>query len=92
MQNDFFESYLARKRLKFGDKFDLSNLAPQFIPYFNDREVRIEVEFSSGEKSRGFIGITTGWKPLFLLVRTRRSLGSSYTLSSEDRVVRTLDY
>lgn len=37
---------------------------------------------------RGRIGITTGWTPTFLLMLTRRSLGSSITLDARTVIIR----
>lgn len=84
-----YEQLLARKRAEYGDKFDASDLAPAFVPYFNSGQ-RIEVEpnhSTSGRPRRGTVGVTTGWKPVFLLMKRRTSLGSTDTLSARDRVV-----
>lgn len=66
--------------------FDESALAPEFIPYFNSQE-RIKVQFEYGEIKTGTVGITTGWKPCFLLMLTKRSIGSSWGLSSKDTII-----
>lgn len=66
--------------------FDESDLAPEFIPYFNSQE-RIKVQFEYGEIKTGTVGITTGWKPCFLLMLTKRSIGSSWCLSSKDTII-----
>ena len=42
-----FGEYLKRKRAEYGEKFDASDLAPQFIPYYESGE-RIEVVSSWG--------------------------------------------
>lgn len=84
-----YEEYIQRKQREFGDKFDTSDLAPEFIEYFNSGE-RIEVEFRSKltrevyETKRGTIGVTTGWKPAFILMLRKTSRGSSHLLSSSD--------
>lgn len=83
-----FQETLARKKKEHGEKFDPQDLAVQFIPYF-ENEKRIEVDFGY-EKKRGTVGITTGWKPGFLLMLTKRSMGSSYTLRSTDKIVRII--
>jgi len=83
-----FKDYTTRALAKHGDKFDSSDLASQFIPYF-ESQARIEVDFGY-EKKRGRIGVTTGWKPCFLLMLTTRSIGSSYTLSVSDKVVKVV--
>lgn len=70
--------------------FSTAGLARQFIPYWESGQ-HIEVEFVSedGEvydTERGTVGVTTGWKPVFILMRTKRSQGSSYILGHRDRV------
>ena len=86
---DRFDEYKRRKTKEYGDKFDTSDLNPSFIPYFRTGQ-RVEVEFDYGKVVRGFIGVTTGWKPVFLLLRTRRSISSFYTISQGDKVVRVI--
>jgi hypothetical protein len=87
-----YDEYLERKRKQFGESFDSSDLATQFVPFFNS-QARIAVEFHDKggeiyEVKRGRIGVTTGWKPAFLLMLTTRSTGSSYVLHSQDTVMR----
>lgn len=87
MKNNFNE-YLARKQKEYGDKFDKSDLNTDFIYAFESGE-RVSVQFKDNngevyETKRGTIGITTGWKPVFLLMLTKRSLGSSYTIGKKD--------
>lgn len=91
-QRRSYADFIARKKAEYGSKFDASDLAPQFISYYESGQ-RIEVEFISSttgkpyETKRGRVGVTTGWKPVFLLMLTTRSIGSSYTLGKNDRVV-----
>lgn len=80
-----YRAYLLRKQNKYGDKFDSSDLNTEFIPYYENQQ-RIEVDFGY-EIKRGRIGITTGWKPCFLLMLTTRSTGSSYTIGKKDKVL-----
>ena len=68
-----YNDYIARKTNEYGKEFnpvDLAN-APQFIKYYENGK-RIEVDFGY-EVKRGTIGITSGWKPVFLLMLTVRS-------------------
>lgn len=81
-----FSEYLARKRSEYGRKFDPSGLDPRFVPYY-ENEKRIEVDLG-GEIKRGTVGVTTGWKPVFLLMLTRRSSGSIYMLGPTDKIIR----
>ena len=87
MKNNFNE-YLERKQKEHGEKFDKSDLNADFIFAYESGE-RVEVQFRNDkgvvyETKRGRIGITTGWKPCFLLMLTRRSIGSSYTIGKKE--------
>jgi hypothetical protein len=80
-----YKETVTRKQREHGEKFSTEALNPDFIPYYENQK-RVEVDFGY-EKKRGTIGITTGWKPCFLLMLTKRSLGSSYTIGKADKVV-----
>jgi len=80
-----FQEFLERKRCEYGSKFDSSDLAPEFIPFYESQQ-RIKVDFGDIVLT-GTVGVTTGWKPIFLLMRTSRSVGSIYTLSSSDHIL-----
>lgn len=82
-----YDEYIARKKREFGSKFDESDLSKKFIAPFNSGD-RIKVKFPYGEVKSGTVGVTTGWKPVFLLILTKRSHGSSYTLNDECQIVR----
>lgn len=84
--NDIIKDILAEKRKKFGNKADISDLAEKFAEYWITGE-RIKVKFVYGEVKSGKVGITTGWKPVFILMLTSRSRGSSYTLAKEDKII-----
>lgn len=81
-----FEDLLVSKREEHGSKFDDSHLAKEFIPFFNSG-ARIEVEFG-GEIKRGTVGVTSGWRPMFLLMLTKRSIGSSYLLDNKCKILK----
>jgi hypothetical protein len=51
---------------------DLSNLSPQLTAW---KGWRVEVVDTSGEKRRFIVGVSTGWKPIHLEIKTRRSMG-----------------
>lgn len=91
--HEAFGYYLTRKRREHGAKFDASSLAPQFIPYYESGQ-RIEVTrtFPSGEAwtRRGTVGITTGWRPAFLLMSRVSAHGSSDLLSADDKIVKVI--
>jgi hypothetical protein len=76
---------MERQKTKYGSRFDASDLASKFIPYFNSQE-RITVDFGF-EVKRGRIGVTTGWKPAFLLMLRRNSMGSIWLLHNSDKIV-----
>ena len=81
-----FNDYCARQRAKYGERFSPVGLSFQFRAYFNSGE-RVRVRFGYGEELTGTIGVTTGWQPVFLLMRTSRSIGSSWTLGDRDQVI-----
>ena len=81
-----YEEAISRRKAQHGDKFSESGLAQQFRRYYNSQE-RVKVHFEYGEELTGTIGMTTGWVPCFLLMRTSRSMGSPWTLGDKDRVI-----
>lgn len=81
-----YQDFLNRKRSQYGDRFDASELSPEFVRYFESGE-RVKVALRYGETRFGTIGVTTGWKPVFLLMHSTRSIGSSVTLTNADRVL-----
>jgi hypothetical protein len=82
-----YDEFLARKKREYGDRFDASSLDERFIPYFNSGR-RIEVSLDIFGVKRGTVGVTTGWRPVFLLILTKRSTGSHITLGAKDIIVR----
>jgi len=80
-----YQETIKQCKAEHGDKFNASGLSKQFIPYYESGE-RIKVK-SCSEVLTGTIGKTTGWKPCFLLMRTSRSTGSSWTLSDKDQII-----
>ena len=77
-----YQDFLERKRKEYGDKFDTSELALQFVHAFNDQQ-RIRVKFPWGEVKTGIVGITGGWRPVFLLIRNKNQVGSSDILTHD---------
>ena len=85
-----FEVYIASKRNQYGDKFDASQLATQFVQFFNSGK-RVKVAFNDSEGDAyethtGTIGVTTGWRPCFLLMRRSSDHGSAWTLKAIDTI------
>ena len=84
-----YESVIQRGKARWGRKFRVADINKSFIPYFNSGD-RVEVRFRDGEVKRGRVGITTGWKPAFLLMLTTRSTGSSYLIGKGDKVLQVI--
>ena len=80
-----YECYLRRKRAEHGAQFDPSELDQRFVPFYGT-ETRIMVE-AWGELHYGRVGVTTGWKPVFLLMHNRRCSGSSHVLRAEHKIL-----
>lgn len=75
-----FADFLAWKRAEYGARFDDSGLDRRFVTlYESGRRCKVA---TLGTTVTGTIGITAGWRPCFLLMRTSRSIGSSYLLDS----------
>jgi len=71
---------------------DRSMLNPHFVPYNNSGE-RVEVRFHYGETTelrRGYVGKTTGWRPVFILLARIDSTGSSDVIREQDEFVRVI--
>lgn len=83
-----FEAFVADKLIDYGDKFNDSKLSKQFIPFWEKGPmVRVKVQFSYGEARWGWVGVTTGWTPTFLLMRNINSRSSSDTLTDDDKII-----
>jgi len=79
-----YNEFINHKRREYGEEFDPSDLAEQFKPYFETGQ-RIKINFGH-EVVTGTVGVTTGWKPAFLLMRRIDSIGSPYLLSESDKI------
>lgn len=84
-----YSDYCTRKAAEYGDKFSTDELNGAFIDAFNNgNRYRVLVDFGYGVKPVwGYVGVTTGWKPCFLLMRRRGQHCSSETIKSEARVI-----
>jgi hypothetical protein len=86
-----YADFLARATRTHGDRFTPPLEADRFARYLHDYTVRVTVErvYPSGETWRrtGYIGVTTGWSPAFLLLTRITSRGSSDVLGAGDRIV-----
>lgn len=83
--NSEFSNFLKRKHAQFEDQFDSSDLDSRFIEFFKTN-TRLKIQ-TCGMIITGTVGVTTGWKPCFLLMRTKRSIGSVWTLGKNDRII-----
>lgn len=79
-----FEAYCERQRARYGARF----VPPQgtaFIRAFNEApRLRVKVRSVYGNEIHarwGFVGITTGWCPAFILMRRVGQHGSSDLLN-----------
>jgi hypothetical protein len=84
-EHNKFEDLIYRKGTEHGAKFSIEDLADKFIPYYNSGE-RIKVRVGSSIY-HGTVGVTTGWKPCFLLMTRRTAIGSSICLDPCDEVL-----
>ena len=80
-----YQQYVEGKRREYGDKFSAAALDRRFVRYYESGE-RIKVNVGEMEIT-GTVGVTTGWAPTFLLMRTSRSLGSIWTLGQKDKII-----
>lgn len=81
---------------------DLSDLDPRFEKYYNSGE-RVEVEWidgwgdftgygclTDGKKARFYVGRSTGWKPIYLMILKSNSIGGAAIPSNGVKSVRGL--
>lgn len=90
MTNSRYTDFVIRAKKAHGEKFDDSNLSNQFILAY-ENELRIEVRFESGAVKRGRVGVTTGWKPSFMLLLRKDSIGSCWLLNDKTYLQKILD-
>lgn len=81
-----YERFLRRLQRNHPAKWDTSDLAVKFIHFYNSGE-RIKVRTRSGDIEFGTVGVTTGWKPIWLLIHRSNHDGSSTTLTNEDTIL-----
>lgn len=87
---------------KSGKRMDFSDLDNRFDSYYKSKE-RVEVEWkpgfedysgyglkTDGKKARFYVGKSTGWKPVYLQIYSRRSFGGVAILSSAVKSIRGL--
>jgi hypothetical protein len=80
-----FELYMARGQARY-DNFDPRDLAAPFVPYYDSGQ-RIKVRFPWGEVRTGTVGVTGGWRPVFLLMGRKTDRGSSLILEDDVKII-----
>ena len=80
-----YQEWHRRAEAQHGSRLSVAGLDSRFVRYFESGE-RIRVR-CMGAVITGTVGVTCGWFPVFLLIRTARSSGSSWTLGSRDEVL-----
>lgn len=88
-------SAIARGMARWGEKFDSSSLDAvdsRIRTAFNTGgRVIVESAYDDGSTwvRAGRVGITTGWRPAFLILWSDSQTGSSDTVGASDRVIAT---
>ena len=85
-----------------GKRMDYSDIDARFESYFDSKQ-RVEVTWkrgfedftgygcrTDGKKARFYVGISSGWKPIFIQIYSRASMGGSAILSSAVKSIRGL--
>lgn len=81
---------IARGQAQYGEQFDASSLEPRFAPYLRtNTRIKVRRVYDNGEieERTGRVGVTTGWRPAFLLMHRSSDTGSSDVLGSSDEIV-----
>ena len=84
MERSYYE-LLSRKRFQYGERFSEADLNKRFVPFFESGE-RIRID-DFGTEITGTVGVTTGWKPAFLLIRRRNDAGSEIVLGPKTKIL-----
>lgn len=88
-----FDAFLCRAREAWGSTLDLGHLdaSSQFKPAFRTgRRVTVQLRSTGGtiiDVKSGYVGVTTGWRPAFILLLTKRSKSSHILLGANDRLI-----
>lgn len=82
-----FETYCQRQRMLYGERFQPPTGQHLIDAYNRDRDYRVQVQLSDDRMAWGYVSLSTGWQPTFLLMRSTRAIGSSTTLDHIDKIV-----
>lgn len=81
---------VVRLRLQKHPNYTTCDLSEKFVPHYerNDR-VRIKVQWGTNwtHTECGFVSLSTGWKPVFLLMRNHRARVRSTVLDDDYRII-----
>lgn len=80
-----FAAFLKTKHAEYPGRFAAGLLDPRFVRFYESGE-RIRVK-TCGQILTGTVGVTSGWMPVFILMPTRHSLGSRWTLGPKDQIL-----
>lgn len=82
-----YEAYLSRATSRYPGLVDISDLEPSFIPFYESGQ-RIKVHLHMFDREMtGTVGVTTGHRPCFILMRSTHSQGNQWTLGPNDRIL-----
>ena len=89
--SDQFHHWWTRRATE--EHFDPSALAVQFAPYYKTgQRIEVRTDYPGGETylRQGYVGVTTGRCPVFLLMSSKQAMGSSDTLAATDTILRVV--
>lgn len=81
-----YDDFIRRKRAEYGDKFDPSELAPQFIESFNNGQC-IRVAFAALGIMSGVVRVTIGSRPTFIMNGRGKDSDYSFRLRRFDKII-----
>lgn len=85
-----FKLACDRLRRQWGDTFVAPKPTEDQLRYFNT-SIRVEVVSPSGYRRRGYIHMTSGYRPALMLIHRHGSAGSWDLLTENDVVVGAVD-
>lgn len=80
----------AQRQLRKMPNFTTACLSEKFVRYFergSTERIKIERGVNLRHTEFGYVSVSTGWQPVFLLIRSARSRGSSVCLEDTDDIV-----
>lgn len=80
----------AHRQLGRMPNFTTAFLSEKFVRYFekgSSERIKIERGVNLRYTEYGYVSVSTGWQPVFLLIRSSRSKGSSVCLEDTDGII-----